>query len=103
MYHLSRKPSAIAANAEEKSTIAGFCTHTWKDASFHRPFCMVLIAAFCALPALRRLQVTLSAAKLGARVGAVHENERPGGICLCIHRPEDQATWGLAREDARES
>jgi len=24
-----------------------------------------------------------------------------GGICLCIHRPEDQGTWGLAREDAR--
>ena len=52
---------------------------------------------------LRRLQVTLSAAKLGARVGAVHEKARPGGICLCIHRREDQGTWGLAREDARES
>src|SRR5437660_1049808 len=51
----------------------------------------------------RRLQVTLSAAKLGARVGAVHEKARPGGICLCINRREDQGTWGLAREDARES
>src|SRR5437667_12882835 len=51
---------------------------------------------------LRRLQVTLSAAKLGARVGAAHEKARPGGICLCNHRRQDQGTWGLAREDARE-
>ena len=54
----------------------------------------------------RRLQATpatLSAAKIGARVGAVHEKARPGGICLCIDRREDQGTWGLAREDARES
>jgi hypothetical protein len=51
---------------------------------------------------LRRLQVTLSAAKLGARVGATHEKARPGGICLCNDRREDQETWGLAREDARE-
>ena len=49
------------------------------------------------------MQVTLSAAKIGARVGAVHEKARPGGICLCINRREDQGTWGLAREDARES
>src|SRR5271157_4094745 len=52
---------------------------------------------------LRMLQVTLSGAKLAARVGAVHEKVRPGGLCLCIHRREDQATWRLAREDARES
>src|SRR6266480_5911338 len=52
---------------------------------------------------LRRLQITLSAAKLGARVGAVHEKAHPDGICLCINRREDQGTWGLAREDARES
>src|SRR5438445_13202681 len=51
---------------------------------------------------LRRLQVTLSAAKLGARVGAVHEKARRGGICLCNHRRQDHGTWGLAREDARE-
>jgi hypothetical protein len=56
---------------------------------------------------LRRLQVTLGAAKVGAGVGVVHEKVRPGGICLCIHRlfvnrREDQGTWGLAREDARE-
>ncbi len=36
----------------------------------------------------RSLQVTLSAAKLGARVGAAHEKARPGGICLCINRRE---------------
>ena len=36
-------------------------------------------------------------AKMGARIGAAH------GICLCIHRPEDQGTWRLARENARES
>src|SRR5271157_1148004 len=67
---------------------------------------------------LRRLHVTLSAAKLGARVGAVHEKPRPGqppqeantglrggpdGIGLCTNRREDHGTWGLAREDARES
>jgi uncharacterized protein YndB with AHSA1/START domain len=45
---------------------------------------------------LRRLQVTLSAAKIGARVGAVHDKARPGGICLCINRREDQRTWGLS-------
>ena len=50
-----------------------------------------------------RLQVTLSAAKIGVRVGAVHEKARSGEICLCINRREDQGTWGLAREDARES
>jgi hypothetical protein len=50
----------------------------------------------------RKLQVTLSAAKLAARFGAVHEKARSDGICLCIHRREDQRTWGLAREDARE-
>src|SRR6266850_2074487 len=37
---------------------------------------------------LRRVQVTLSTAKLSARVGAVHEKARPGGICLCINRRE---------------
>src|ERR1700722_16005398 len=37
---------------------------------------------------LRRVQVTLSATKLGARVGAVHEKARPGGICLGINRRE---------------
>src|ERR1700726_4888206 len=37
---------------------------------------------------LRRVQVTLNATKLGARVGAVHEKARPGGICLCINRRE---------------
>src|SRR5882762_606791 len=37
---------------------------------------------------MRRVQVTLSAAKLGARVGAVHEKAGPGGICLCINRRE---------------
>src|SRR6202051_1616527 len=42
-------------------------------------------------------------AKIGARVGTAHEKARPGGICLCIDRREDQGTWGLAREDARES
>src|ERR1700747_2629013 len=47
---------------------------------------------------LRELQVTLSAAKISARVGAEHENAC--GICLCITRPQDQGTWGLAREDA---
>jgi hypothetical protein len=52
---------------------------------------------------LRRLQVTLSAAKLGARVKAVHEKDRAGGICLCIHRREDQGTWGLARAEARDA
>src|SRR5205809_8102665 len=52
---------------------------------------------------LAEVQVTLSAAKIGARVGGVHEKARPGGICLCINRREDQGTWGLAREDARES
>jgi hypothetical protein len=51
----------------------------------------------------RTLQVTLSAAKIGARVGAVREKARPGGICLCIDRREDKGTWGLAREDARQS
>jgi hypothetical protein len=34
----------------------------------------------------RRLQVTLSASKLGARVGAAHEEARPAGICLYINR-----------------
>src|ERR1700681_1745328 len=52
---------------------------------------------------LRMLQVTLSAAKLGAKVGGVHEKARPGGTCRCINRREDQGTWGLAREDARKS
>ena len=33
----------------------------------------------------------------------IHEKARPGGICLCINRREDQGTGGLAREDARES
>jgi hypothetical protein len=33
----------------------------------------------------------------------VHEATRPGGICLGIIRREDQGTWRLAREDARES
>ncbi len=33
-----------------------------------------------------RLQLPLSEAKLGARVGVLDEKERPGGICLCIHR-----------------
>src|SRR5207253_3489666 len=42
---------------------------------------------------LQRLQVTLSAAKLGARVGAVHEKARRGGICLCNHRRQDHGTW----------
>src|SRR5882757_2574340 len=46
----------------------------------------------------RKLQVALSAAKLGARVGAVHEETYPGGICLCIHRREDQRTWALVIE-----
>src|SRR2546422_4693734 len=49
----------------------------------------------------RRLQVTLSAANLGARVGGDHEKARPGGICLCINGREDQGTWRLAREDGR--
>src|SRR5215469_9917619 len=47
------------------------------------------------------LQGTPSAARLCARVGAVHEEPHPGGICLCINRRENQATWRLAREDAR--
>jgi hypothetical protein len=34
---------------------------------------------------LRRLQVPLGAAKLVARVAAVHERGRPGGTCFCIH------------------
>src|SRR6516225_6273396 len=42
-------------------------------------------------------QITLNTAKTSARVGAIH------GIAIGIHRPEDQGTWGLAREDARES
>src|SRR6516225_3961816 len=42
----------------------------------------------------------LSAARVGARV--VHEDPSDG-ICLCIHRREDQETWRLAREDTRES
>ncbi len=33
----------------------------------------------------------------------IHEKARPSGICFCINRREDQGTWGLAREDARES
>src|SRR6266403_5618149 len=45
----------------------------------------------------------MSAAKLAARIGATHEKARRGGICLCVNRREDQGTWGLAREDARES
>ena len=32
----------------------------------------------------------LTAAQIGAGVGAVHEKARPGGICLCINRREDQ-------------
>src|ERR1017187_4454195 len=67
---------------------------------------------------LRRWQVRLSAAKLVREFGAAHEEVRPGqppheantglrgdpgGICLRIHRRENQATWRLAREDARES
>src|SRR5258708_2912183 len=57
-----------------------------------------------------RLQVSLDAGKgsgrsasAEARFGAKHEKDRPGGICLCNHRCQDQGTWGLAREDARES
>lgn len=52
-------------------------------------------------PRLRRVKVTLSAAKRGARVGGVRQKARPGEICLRIHRREDQGTWGLAREDGR--
>jgi hypothetical protein len=37
----------------------------------------------------RRLQVTLSAAKLAARGGALHEKDRRDGIYLCIDRRED--------------
>src|SRR5207244_4505664 len=36
-------------------------------------------------PDVRRLQVTLSATRLVARVESVHERDRPDGICLCIH------------------
>ena len=43
-------------------------------------------AAFC----FERLHVTLSAAKLGARVGAIHEKVHPGKICLCINRRKDR-------------
>src|SRR5271154_4501211 len=50
----------------------------------------------------RRVQVTLSAPKIAARVGAKHEKDRHDGICLCIHRREDQRAWRLAREDARQ-
>ncbi len=32
----------------------------------------------------RRLQVMLSPAKLDARVGAIYEKARRGGICVCI-------------------
>ena len=39
----------------------------------------------------RRLQVALIAAKLGAKVGGVHEKARR--IYLGIHRREDQGTW----------
>jgi hypothetical protein len=49
---------------------------------------------------LRRLQVKPSATEIGARVAAIHM-KRPGRICLCTHRREDQGTWGLARNDAR--
>jgi hypothetical protein len=56
--------------------------------------------SICSIPrrpsACVRLQVTLSAAKLGARVGAEHEKDRPGGIGLSIDRREEQGTWGLA-------
>src|SRR5215510_14900378 len=41
------------------------------------------------------LQVT-STAKIVARLGAEH------GSCLYINRQQDQGTWRLAREDARE-
>src|ERR1700674_101152 len=51
---------------------------------------------------LRRLQVTLSAAKLGARVGASHEKARPGGICLGINRRADRRTHRLAWQNARQ-
>ncbi len=37
----------------------------------------------------RRLQVTLSAAKLAARGGVLHEKDRPDGINFCIDRRED--------------
>src|SRR5207245_3463485 len=50
---------------------------------------------------LRRLQVTLSAAKLGARVGTVHEKARPGGICLCIDRRDRNADGIRRRGPAR--
>jgi len=33
----------------------------------------------------QRLQVTLSAAKLGAKIGAEYEKACRGGSCLCIN------------------
>src|SRR4029077_5011027 len=41
--------------------------------------------------------------KIVARFGATHEKFRPGGFWLGNPRREDQGTWRLAREDARES
>src|ERR1700730_17638609 len=51
---------------------------------------------FALLTPQRYCRLQLSAAKLGARVGDVHEKGRPGGICLCIHRREDQRAWDCA-------
>jgi hypothetical protein len=42
-------------------------------------------------------------AKIAARVGAAREKARSGRICHGIDLRENQGTWGLAREDARES
>jgi DoxX-like family len=67
---------------------------------------LVLLLALPAAPrrALDRASAsTLIAAKLRVRVGAIYEKARSGGVCLCINRRKDQGTWGLAREDARES
>ena len=48
-------------------------------------------------------QVRLSAAKIGAEIGAAHEETRIDGICVCIDRQADQRARGLAREDVRQS
>src|SRR6516162_1176953 len=34
-----------------------------------------------------------NSAKIAARVGAGHEQDRPGGICLSSNRREDQRAW----------
>src|ERR1700674_155431 len=84
----------------------------WIDIQNRRLPYPVLVLERCGSPSIfpncyrtRRLPLAESAgyaAKIGARVGAIHEKARPGGICRCINRREDQETHRLAWQNVRQ-